>query len=198
MPVNATELTGANVWLLNWLADLGGFGVDYEVYKLPQWVDQAWLDAGNDTAVIINYLFYNATSSRGRPYDCVVTGTKQDALRATTMDFLVAHQPYTYLLATFIPDPLKTLISHTLTTWADPFSRQARERPRCAHIAAMRRRGSVTTGLFFGTFSTAIFEMIDLRAPDQPRSCCLAHQTAVHIKACTYCLLDFDLQSSSG
>lgn len=86
VPVAASDMDGANIWMLNQLAQEGNFSINFFLYKLPP----ALVGAPDATAVL-SYLL----GTKG--YDCITTGVQVTAARGTVASFLTPTEAYGYV-----------------------------------------------------------------------------------------------------
>lgn len=104
----AVEIDGVNVWLLNHLARLGNFTVEFDILRLD-------VDTSDRALVAIRALDIGG-------YDCVVSSLIHSYERALYMHFLQPHVPYGFVVVSNAvkqsADPLYT----RLWQWVKPFT----------------------------------------------------------------------------
>lgn len=109
--MNPGELDGVNVWLMYRLAQLAGFELEIDVYKIP-----AKFQASADKTLSILYLL------NAKNYDCVVTATQLFAYRQAYMTYITPTQPFGYIVTTLEGSAPVVPLLHRFWTWRTPFS----------------------------------------------------------------------------
>lgn len=107
--VQYNQLEGANVFLLDLMAELAGFTVIYDVVRLPLSV------INGDKLGWFTYTL----STLG--YDCIMSAVKVDPARTTIMNFVSPHQPFAFTVVAPQPVLPDTTIVQVLFSWTDPF-----------------------------------------------------------------------------
>ena len=108
-PLSASQLAGANVWLLQHIADVAGVGVTYSSVVLPPAL------AGNRTAQVA-YLF----GTLG--YDCLISSTPVRSDMLSVADFLLPNEQYGLSVVTQLVPGGSAPILSVLFSWTSPFS----------------------------------------------------------------------------
>ena len=111
--LSSSQLGGANVWLLEHIADMAGVGVTYESVVLPA----ALRTSGNRSAQV-SYLF----GTLG--YDCLISATPVQADLMPFADYLLPNEQYGLSVVTMLVPGSDAPILTVLFSWTSPFSKE--------------------------------------------------------------------------